>query len=437
MKKLIILVSLILVLGINKSSAVTQIGMQTNKEAIQKDEEIELNLNLKDVASFTIEMYFDAVKLQYVRGPENTNVMENRILYTWVSENGENKQDLEAGTFVFKGLEEGMATVTASGEFYNSKGESLEISDNYINIEIKNELQNIPQDTEVSQNNISQDENLSQNDISQDEVQMPVQDDAEDDNANLAVLRLNYPGISPEFNKAIKEYYLVVDNTVENLEVVAFAENNEATVTISGNENLQMGKNTINIIVESKDKTKTENYKIYVTKTNNIELANANLETLAIREGTLVPEFNANVTNYNVEVANSVDNIQILAIPQKENAVVKINGNSVINTNMEINIGDNKLEIVVVAQDGITIKKYEVNVHRRNEVEEIQDKQEQEIQAEELFRILQENEIGSGNIENILQQENNVWIVVFIAIGILIIAIYFVIKKKRKNKEKF
>ncbi len=422
MKKLIILVNLILFLGINKSFAVTQIGMQTNKETIQKDEEIELNLNLNDVASFTIEMYFDASKLQYVRGPENTNVMGNRILYTWVSENGENMQSLEAGTFVFKGLEEGMATVTASGEFYNSKGENVEISDNYIDIKIGNEVQG----TVISQSNISQDE-----------VQMLSEGDVKDDNANLAILRLNYPGISPEFNKNIKEYYLVVDNTVQNLEVVALAENNEAIVTISGNENLQMGKNTINIIVESKDKTKTENYKIYVTKTNNIELANANLETLAIREGTLTPEFNAKATNYNVEVANSVDKIQILAIPQSENSLVKINGNSVINANMEINVGDNRLEVVVVAQDGITIKKYEVNVHRRNEVEETKNMQEQEIQAERLSRILQENEIGSGNIENILQQENNVWIVVFVAMGILIIAIYFVIKKKRTNKEKF
>lgn len=422
MKKLIILVNLILFLGINKSFAVTQIGMQTNKETIQKDEEIELNLNLNDVASFTIEMYFDASKLQYVRGPENTNVMGNRILYTWVSENGENMQSLEAGTFVFKGLEEGTATVTASGEFYNSKGENVEISDNYIDIKIGNEVQG----TVISQSNISQDE-----------VQMLSEGDVKDDNANLAVLRLNYPGISPEFNKNIKEYYLVVDNTVQNLEVVALAENNEATVTISGNENLKIGRNTINIIVESKDKTKTENYKIYVTKTNNIELANANLETLAIREGTLTPEFNAKATNYNVEVANSVDKIQILAIPQSENSLVKINGNSVINANMEINVGDNRLEVVVVAQDGITIKKYEVNVHRRNEVEETKNMQEQEIQAERLSRILQENEIGSGNIENILQQENNVWIVVFVAMGILIIAIYFVIKKKRTNKEKF
>ena len=266
-----------------------------------------------------------------------------------------------------------------------------------------------------------------------------------DINVNLAVLRLNYPGINPEFNKNIKEYYLIIDNTVNNLEVEAFAEDNQATVTISGNENLKNGKNIINISVQSKDKSKIENYKIYVTKTDNIESANANLEILAIKEGTLNPEFDKNITNYDVELANNIEKVQVLAIPQNENATVEISVNTqkdgamqmnledvTVHENMKIDIGDNKLQIIVLAPDGITTKKYEVNIHRRNVMEESQDTQEQEIQAQRLSAILSGNEIGSGNIENILEKENNVWFVVFTGIGILGI-ITFVIINKRSN----
>ena len=35
------------------------------------------------------------------------------------------------------------------------------------------------------------------------------------DNTNLSVLRLNYEGISPDFSKDIKEYYIVVDEKVK------------------------------------------------------------------------------------------------------------------------------------------------------------------------------------------------------------------------------
>ena len=54
-----------------------------------------------------------------------------------------------------------------------------------------------------------------------------------------------------------------------------------------------------------KDKTKEETYKIYVTKTTNVELANANLEILAVREGFLNPEFDYNIKNYKVEIPNN------------------------------------------------------------------------------------------------------------------------------------
>ena len=69
-----------------------------------------------------------------------------------------------------------------------------------------------------------------------------------------------------EFDPAEKKYYLTVDNSVNELEITAVANNDKAKVAIEGNKKISVGKNTIKITVTSEDGTKTENYQIIVTK---------------------------------------------------------------------------------------------------------------------------------------------------------------------------
>ncbi len=208
----------------------------------------------------------------------------------------------------------------------------------------------------------------------------------------LKVMRLDKVGISPEFSPDIKTYYFVTNENIEKLEVTAIPENEDATVTITGNENLQIGKNEIHIIVKSKDETEENEYIIYVTKTTNLEKANANLETLAIQDVILSPEFDSKVTNYEAEVGSDIENINLLAIPQKENAKVIIVGNETLKE------GNNEIFINVLAEDGITEKQYNINVYKRSEEEEMIYKQNQEINAERLSAILED---GKANYEAI------------------------------------
>ena len=332
----IILITL-LCISINKSFAQSQIQVISEKKTIQKEEEIEVKVKISDteIATGTLEIYWDLGKLEYIKGPENSNKLDNRILYTWVNSNARNVQEINIENFVFKGLQNGTANIVVTGEFYNANGEEIVIENSNLEIEIADKVQTTKETNE--QQNIS------------------------DSDSGLAVLRLNHEGISPEFNSNIKEYYFIAHEGISDLEVTAIPNNSNANVTVSGNNNLQFGKNTINIKVESKDKTNTSEYKIYVTRTKNIELANANLETLAIRQATLTPEFNNDITKYNIEISNNVNKIDILAIPERENATVEIIGNT------EMKIGDNKIQIIVHAEDKITSKKYEINVHRRSE----------------------------------------------------------------------
>lgn len=377
MKKVIILVVLILFASINLCFA--QSGMQViaNKNIIEKDEEVEISINLNnvEVVAFTLEIYWDATKLEYVKGPENSNKVNDRIVYTWVNEDAQNINEINIGNFIFKGIENGKVKIVVTGEFYNSAGANVDIEDTDIELQIgKIEEKVIKEESSIH---------------------------ASDDNTNLKILRINHEGISPGFSSDIKEYYFIANDKIDGLEVTVVPENEAANVTITGNSNFKFGSNIINIEVQSKDKTKKEVYKIYVTKTKNVDLANANLENLAIRQATLNPEFDYNVTKYYVEVANDIDKLDILAVPQKQNATVSIVGND------EINIGDTKIDVVVSAQDGITIKKYEITVHRRNELEEIQSQEEQEVQVEKLSAILEETQNESQIPQDIKKENNN------------------------------
>ena len=93
-------------------------------------------------------------------------------------------------------------------------------------------------------------------------------------------------------------------------------------------------------------------------------MANTNLENLAIEYAILSPEFNEQITRYNTQVANEINQLNILAIPENENGKVEILGNN------NLNEGNNKIEIKVTAPNGFTQRIYEINVYKRNKQEE-------------------------------------------------------------------
>lgn len=394
-----ILMALILII-FNISFAKGEMQIICDKSIIEQNEEVNVSINIKNikVAALTVELYWDNSKLEYLSGPENSNKLNNRILYTWVSQNAENIDELNIETFKFKALEKGITSIAITGELYNSAGDKIEIDTD--NLEIK-----VGKKTDEKEVENKQNENVSS------------------DNTDLGILRLNHEGITPEFNKDIKEYYFITKNNIKNLEITAIPENSRSNLTITGNDNLKMGENTIEIKIESEDKTRTSTYKIYVTKTTNLETANTNLETLAVRQATLNPQFDSNITQYKVEISNDINKIDILAIPQRENAKVNIVGNE------EMQVGNNKIEINVLAENGTTHKKYEIIVHRRDKEEEISNQEEREIQAMKLSAILKENQ---NKDENTIKEKNNGKSAIIISfVGLCVIAIVIIIYKHK------
>lgn len=258
-------------------------------------------------------------------------------------------------------------------------------------------------------------------------------------NTKLKIFRLDKEGMNPVFDPNITEYYFIAGPDVQNLLVTAIPENEKANVKITGNVNLKQGINMITIEVTSENQTKKQEYKIQVTKTDDVEKANASLETLAIENYDLLPSFDPNHTNYQIEVNDTTESVKILAIPQKIGAQVKIEGGQ------SLDFGKNKILVTVIAENGITIKKYEIQVYRRNEEEEKIWQEQKKVNAVQLNTKINTNseEIKeeSNQIEEFInenqdeQKENSIFFisaVVIIALGIISFVIYQ--RRKKTNK---
>lgn len=297
--------------------------LESNKETLEKEDEIEISVNLKDTktAAFNFSLYFDNTKFEYISNIENTNVIGNRIVFVWYDTSGGNEaKQGELVKFKFKAKENGIATFNLQGEFYSEKGQLIETN------------------FEEKQVRIGKEESILEM-----QSQGEKGTDSSTSNASLQSLRLNIEGITPNFEKVVYEYYLTVGNSVKEIDVLAVSENPNANVEITGNTNLKEGLNVINIVVTSEDKTIKNTYTIQVTKTANLELANTNLEILAIENALLNPPFDAIETNYKTEISNEVENIKILAVPQNEKAVVKISGKD------NLKQGNNLVTVEVIA----------------------------------------------------------------------------------------
>ena len=246
------------------------------------------------------------------------------------------------------------------------------------------------------------------------------------DGVGLESLRMDVAGVEPGFEAGINEYYLVVEGDIESLEISAVPNNKNSVVEVRGNSDLKYGMNVVSVVVEDKSSGERNEYLIYVTKTDEPEFANARLENLAVRQGDLVPEFSASVTRYSMEVQNDVHRLDVLGIAEKMNAIVEVSGND------DLKIGDNLVEVKCVAEDGVTFRRYLVNVHRRSAEEEALYVEDRRVQTERLQSILNSGIADRGFVNFKTNGDiNNVYIgIIVIFSGLIIGAGLYFIKRK-------
>lgn len=84
-------------------------------------------------------------------------------------------------------------------------------------------------------------------------------------NPALKELKSNVGELNPKFDYLTIDYSIVVPSETEKIEITAVPEEETSTVTITGNENLELGLNTIEVLVTAEDGT-SRTYTIRVTR---------------------------------------------------------------------------------------------------------------------------------------------------------------------------
>ena len=159
--------------------------------------------------------------------------------------------------------------------------------------------------------------------------------------------------LTPTFNKNTLNYTVNVDNDVTSIEILATATDSNATVTGTGTKQLNTGDNTVTIKVTSESGSENT-YTINVVRAKS---SNNNLTDIKV-DGNSIENFSSNTLKYNLpKVSYNKTSINVEAILSDSKASVTGVGNVSLNT------GDNKIEIVVTAEDG-TAKTYELNFER-------------------------------------------------------------------------
>lgn len=328
-----------------RSNAAGSIRLSPSKTSVTVGDEFNVSVNLSgaSVATLTSRITVDTSKVDYVSGPSNTNFSNGRVIYTWTDPTGgENpKTDGTIATFKFRAKATGTATFSVSGNFYTPDEKPVNPSFSGTSITIKEKEQPQPPVTPsppstggetggssggTTGGTTTGGSNKPSGSTGGTTNQGGSNTQNKSTNANLKELHLSVEGLSPAFQKTITRYNLIVGNDVSQIAVNAIPEDSNAKVSVTGNTNLKIGTNEIKITVTAQDEKTVKTYIIEVTKTENPELANANLENLAIENVTLEPEFSPDIISYNAVIGSSVESIHILAVPQIEGANIEITG---------------------------------------------------------------------------------------------------------------
>ena len=158
----------------------------------------------------------------------------------------------------------------------------------------------------------------------------------------------------------------IVNNVTQN-DAVEF---DLKTGVFSGDVYLsKIGPNDIEVKVENLDIGYTAWETITVERTTIPDAADADLSGLNISAGKLVPEFSANVTKYNVDVANDVSQISVTpTVASDVYAALTVNdkpANSGVEFGpIDLNLGSNDILVKVTAEDNETTKTYTITVNR-------------------------------------------------------------------------
>lgn len=239
--------------------------------------------------------------------------------------------------------------------------------------------------------------------------------ETKNNNPLLREILIDGKQIETQFDQFITDYVMAVDSSKEKINIKAVTDDPNAKAEIIGDTNLKAGKNDFEIKVTAEDGKTKNSYFLHITR-GDVGKANANLKNIEIAGLVLNPKFNEKDTNYLVEYDNYIENLNINATPESQNAKIEILDNNNFSSTIHI------VTIKVTAEDGITTKEYKITAKKSGEDVE--------------------NPSGLDEYEDTIKNNNNNkhkysnYIYISIAIFVVIIAIILIINKKNKKDKK-
>lgn len=166
----------------------------------------------------------------------------------------------------------------------------------------------------------------------------------DDINDNTYLSSLTVPGTQLGFDKNTFDYTITIPYDSENVPVYAFAESDNAVVTVSNNTGLKVGNNLIEIEVKN-----GKNVRVYslhvIRKESGLDVSNsAKLDMLTIKNYNI--DFNKDVLDYTVKIKRE-KTLLIAATPESNRADVYMYGNNDLT-------GFSTVRVKVIAENGLT-----------------------------------------------------------------------------------
>ena len=180
-------------------------------------------------------------------------------------------------------------------------------------------------------------------------------------NNYLKSLKISNAKIS--FNKYTLNYNIVVDNTVDSIDIQVQPEDSKASVRGTGKKNLNIYLNTYNVVVTAENGSKRV-YKINISRKDENGNAgslstNNKLNSIEIKGYNIT--FDPDTLKYSITVDNTVEQVEISANVMDKNSTIKINNVD------KLTVGENLITIEVLSQSGDT-RTYEIMVLRKDNV---------------------------------------------------------------------
>ena len=180
-------------------------------------------------------------------------------------------------------------------------------------------------------------------------------------NNYLKSLKISNAKIS--FNKYTLNYNIVVDNTVDSIDIQVQTEDSKSSVRGTGKKNLNIYLNTYNVVVTAENGSKRV-YKINISRKDENGNAgslstNNKLNSIEIKGYNIT--FDPDTLKYSITVDNTVEQVEISANVMDKNSTIKINNVD------KLTVGENLITIEVLSQSGDT-RTYEIMVLRKDNV---------------------------------------------------------------------